>query len=62
MWHEDTPSKWIGTIPTPWVMMFALDLGVLTPQPELYQAYGRVIFLRNFFCCNIDDRCHDHQQ
>jgi hypothetical protein len=48
MWHEDAPSKWIGAIPTPWAMMFALGLGVLTPQPEIYHAYGRVI-LHNFF-------------
>jgi hypothetical protein len=35
LWHEDTPTKRIGIIPTPWTMMPALGLGVLTPQPIL---------------------------
>ena len=48
IWHEDPPSKWIVTIPTLWGMIFALGLGVLMSQPELYRTYGRVI-LRNFF-------------
>ena len=38
MWREDAPIKWIGTIPTLWAMMFALDLGVLMSQPKLYHA------------------------
>ena len=25
-WHVDAPTKWIGTIPTLWVMMIALGL------------------------------------
>jgi hypothetical protein len=61
MWREDARSKWIGAIPTPWVMMIALGLVVLITHPKLYDAYGRVI-LRNFLCRNIDDRCHDRQQ
>jgi hypothetical protein len=61
MWHEDARSKWIGAIPTPWVMMIALGLGVLTTHPELYHAYGRVTLL-NFLRHNIDDRCLDRQQ
>ena len=61
MWHEDATSKWIGAIPTPWVMMFVLGLGVLTPQPELYHAYGGY-FAYLFLCHNIDNRCHDRQQ
>ena len=62
MWCEDAPSKWIGAIPTPWVMMFVLGLGVLTPQPKLYHAYGIELFWVTFLCRNIDNRCHDRQQ
>ena len=38
MWHEYDQTKCIWAIPTPWAMMIALGLGVLTPQPELYHA------------------------
>ncbi len=48
MWHEYAQTKCIGTILTPWMMTIALGLGVITPQPKLYHAYGRVC-LRNFF-------------
>jgi hypothetical protein len=32
---EDSPTKHIGVIPTPWTKICALGLGVLVPQPEL---------------------------
>ena len=48
MWREYAQTKYIGVIPTPWAMMIALSLGVITPQPELYHAYCRAI-LRNFY-------------
>ena len=48
MWREYAQTKCIGVIPTPWAMMIALSLGVITPQPELYHAYCRAI-LRNFY-------------
>ncbi len=33
-WHDNAPTKCIGTIPTPWVIARALGLGVLPPpQP-----------------------------
>ena len=48
MWCECAQAKCIGAILTPWVMMIALGLGVITPQPKLYQhTYGRAI-LRTF--------------
>jgi hypothetical protein len=40
MWCECAQAKCIGAILTPWAMMIALGLGVITPQPVLYQAYG----------------------
>ena len=48
MWREYAQTKCIGVIPTPWAMTIALGLGVITPEPELYHAYGRAI-LRNFY-------------
>ena len=48
MWREYTQTKCIGAILTPWAMTIALGLGVITPQPELYHAYGRAN-LRNFY-------------
>jgi hypothetical protein len=48
MWCECAQTKCIGAILTPWAMMIALGLGVITPQPELYHAYGQAI-LRNFY-------------
>ena len=48
MWCEYAQTKCICAIFTPWAMMNALGLGVITPQPELYHAYGRVC-LRNFY-------------
>ena len=48
MWHEYAQIKCLGAIPIPWAMTIALGLGVITPQPELYHAYGRAI-LRNFY-------------
>jgi hypothetical protein len=48
MWLEYAQTKCIGAIPTPWAMTIVLGLGVITPQPELYHAYGRAI-LRNFY-------------
>ncbi len=53
MWHEYAQTKCIGAILTPWAMTFALGLGVITPQPELYHFIS---------CRNIDDRCLDLQQ
>ena len=40
MWCECAQAKCICAILTPWAMMIALGLGVITPQPGLYQAYG----------------------
>ena len=34
MWLEDTQTKCMGVIPTPWVMACALGLGVLPPPLE----------------------------
>jgi hypothetical protein len=48
MWREYAQTKCIGAILTPWVIMIVLGLGVITPQTELYHAYGRAN-LRNFF-------------
>ena len=48
MWHEYAQTKCIGAILTPWAMMFALDSGVITPQPELYHTYGYAN-LRNIY-------------
>ena len=48
MWREYAQTKCIGAILTPWAMTIALGLGVITPQPELYHAYGRAN-LRNFY-------------
>jgi hypothetical protein len=48
MWHENAQTKCIGIIPTPWAMTIALGMGVITPEPELYHAYGRAI-LHNFY-------------
>ncbi len=48
MWREYAQTKCIGAILTPWAMMIVLGLGVITPQPELYHAYG-IVCLRNFF-------------
>jgi len=48
MWHEYSNTKCIGTILTPWAMMIVLGLGIITPQPKLYHAYGRVC-LHNFY-------------
>ncbi len=47
-WREYAQTKCICAILTPWAMTFALGLGVITPQPELYHAYGR-FFLHNFY-------------
>jgi hypothetical protein len=35
LWLDDTPTKHIGAITTPWTMTRVLDLGVLVPQSEL---------------------------
>jgi len=48
IWHEYAQTKCIGAILTPWAMTIALGLGVITPQPKLYHAYGRAC-LRNFY-------------
>jgi len=48
MWCEYAQTKCTGAIVTPWVMTIALGLGVITPQPELYHAYGQAI-LHNFY-------------
>ncbi len=48
MWRDYAQTKCIGAILTPLVMTNALDLRVITPQPELYHTYGRVC-LRNFY-------------
>ena len=42
MLHEYAQTKCIGAILTPWAMTTALCLVIITPQPELYHAYGRV--------------------
>jgi hypothetical protein len=39
LWLDDTPTKHIGIIPTPWMMTHALGLGICLLQPKLYQAY-----------------------
>ena len=49
MWHENAQTKCIGIIPTPWVMTIALGMGVITPEPELYHAYGRAILCNFYF-------------
>ena len=49
MRREDTLSKWIGAIPTPWAMVFALGLGVLMPQPELYHTHMVEFFSYRFY-------------
>jgi hypothetical protein len=48
MWREYAQTKCIVAILTPWAMTIALGLGVTTPQPELYHAYGRAN-LRKFY-------------
>jgi hypothetical protein len=48
MGREYAQTKCIGAILTPWAMKIELGLGVITPQPELYHAYGRAN-LRNFY-------------
>jgi hypothetical protein len=47
-WRKDNPTKRIDITPTSGAMMRTLGLDVLTPQPEIYQAYGTVIF-HDFF-------------
>ena len=42
--HEYAHTKCIGLILTQWVMMIALGLGVITPQPKLYHTHGIVFF------------------
>jgi hypothetical protein len=42
MWREYAQTKCICTILTPWAMMIVLGLCAITPQSELYHAYGRV--------------------
>ena len=49
IWHEYAQTKCIGAILTPWAMMIALGLGVITPQPELYHAYGQAILRKLYF-------------
>jgi hypothetical protein len=40
-WHKDTPTnKSMDITPTLGAMMHELGLGILTPQPKQYHAYG----------------------
>ena len=38
LWLEDTTTKCIGAIPTPWVMIFALGFVRFPPQPRVWTA------------------------
>ncbi len=49
MWREYAQTKCIGAIPTPWAMTIVLGLGVITPQPKLYNAYSRAILCNFYF-------------
>jgi hypothetical protein len=54
LWHKDTPTKCIDITPTSGAMTRALGLGALTPQPEIYHAYGTVIFCDFIFAHDIN--------
>jgi hypothetical protein len=54
LWHKVTPTKRIDITPTLRAMMHVLGLGVLTPQPEIYNAYGTAIFSDFFLVHNIN--------
>jgi hypothetical protein len=52
-WPMYTPSKHIIVTSTSEEMMRVLGLGVLTPQPKLYHAYGTAIFHDFFYAVII---------
>jgi hypothetical protein len=53
LWRKNTPSKHIVVTSTSGGMMRALGLGILTPQPKLYHAYGTAMFHDFFYAVII---------
>jgi hypothetical protein len=53
-WHKDTPTKRINITLALGVMIRALGLGFLAPQPKIYHAYGTTIFCDFVFMQDIN--------